>query len=159
MIVRSLTRVAARSRLLRTMARAAIPRPLRRGLHAYLDFDATADHSPQAYQQVLAHAEPIDNRTSGCIVMVCGSLAPGGAERQLVNTLRGLAVKGYRDRLLLLSHHRLAPDQREQYDFYLPTLKQIGVQALEINQQEREWFSFTFGFAEGVKPSLPHLAP
>jgi len=157
MIVRSLTRVAVRSPLLRTMARAAIPRPLRRGLHAYLDFDATADHSPQAYQKLLAHAEPIDNRTSGCIVMVCGSLAPGGAERQLVNTLRGLAVKGYRDRLLLLSHHRLVPGQSEQYDFYLPTLKQIGVQAREITQKEREWFSFTFGLPKRMNPALRHL--
>jgi glycosyltransferase involved in cell wall biosynthesis len=158
MIVRALTRIAVRSPLLRTMASAAIPRPLRRALHAHLDFDATADHSPQAYQKLLAHAEPMDNRTSGRIVMVCGSLAPGGAERQLVNTLRGLAAKGYRERLLLLSH-RLTPDQTEQHDFYLPTLKQMGVEAREIARKERDWFSFTFGLPKRMNAVLRHLPP
>src|SRR5262249_60299257 len=97
MLVRSLTRVAVRSRLLRTMAKAAIPRPLPRGLHAYLYFDATADHSPQAYQKLLAHSEPIDKRTSGCIVMVCGSPPRGDAERQLLRTVPGLPLNGTPD--------------------------------------------------------------
>jgi len=158
MIIRSLTRIAVRSPLLRTIAGAAIPWPLRRGLRAYLDFDATADHSPRAYEKLLSYAESIDNRTSGRIVMVCGSLAPGGAERQVVNTLRGLAVEGYRERLLLLAHY-LTPGRTEHYDFYLPTLKQMGVEAREITRKERDWFSFTFGLPKRMNAALRHLPP
>src|SRR5467141_3788040 len=47
----------------------------------------------QGLLQVAKPAEPVPGR----IVMVCGSLQPGGAERQLANAVRGLARRGVRD--------------------------------------------------------------
>ncbi len=55
---------------------------------------------------------------AGRIVFVTGSLGPGGAERQLVNTLLGLAASGRQDMHLLSERLSPAPN-----DFYLPKLQ------------------------------------
>ncbi len=64
------------------------------------------------------------------LVMVCGSLQPGGAERQLTNAVRGLARRGIRDITVLCAH--LAPGQPEAYDFFAPQLAAAGVAARQI---------------------------
>jgi glycosyltransferase involved in cell wall biosynthesis len=91
------------------------------------------DASLAAFEQLLATAAPIRNDTSGRLVTCSGALYPGGAERQLVNTLCGLVQYGLRDRLILLVD-RLTPNHRERYDFYLSTLQVAGIEAREIRR-------------------------
>ena len=89
-----------------------------------------------AFQVVLENAEPIRASTSGCLVTCCGALYPGGAERQVVNTLRGLAHYGLRDRLLMLADH-LTPNQPQRYDFYLSMLHETNIAVREIRCKTR----------------------
>jgi glycosyltransferase involved in cell wall biosynthesis len=91
------------------------------------------DIARKAFEQLLATADPVRKEQSGPIVTCCGSLAPGGAERQIVNTLTGLTQYGLRDRLILLAE-RLTPNRPERYDFYLPMLQQAGIPAREIRE-------------------------
>jgi glycosyltransferase involved in cell wall biosynthesis len=88
-----------------------------------------------AFERLLETAEPVHNETSDRLVMCCGALYPGGAERQVVNTLCGLAQYGLREHLILLVD-RLTPNQPEQYDFYLPALQAAGIQAREFRHCE-----------------------
>ena len=69
---------------------------------------------------------------SGRIVLVCGNLAPGGAERQVTYTLQGLAAR--RLDVSLLCHH-LAPVGGHRYDFYLPQVEAAGVSAREVSRR------------------------
>ncbi len=62
------------------------------------------------------------------IVLVGGTLGPGGAERQLVTTLLGLFERGYQDVHFL--HH--AP-MRKPNDFYLPQLIEAGISFSQID--------------------------
>ena len=100
------------------------------------------------FQRLLALAGPIRTGGSGCLVATCGALYPGGAERQVVNTLRGLATHGLRERLILLAD-RLTPDQPEQYDFHLPALREAGITAREIRRR-----GFVVNFFSGGPPHL-----
>ena len=73
-------------------------------------------------------APVIDNTVPGRLVFVTGSLGPGGAEHQLVNTLNGLATKGANDMHLLAD--RLSP---KPYDFYRPKVERIeGLSIVEL---------------------------
>jgi glycosyltransferase involved in cell wall biosynthesis len=74
--------------------------------------------------------EPEEKR----VVLVCGSLQPGGAERQVANTLIGLDSRGL-DSLWLLCD-RLAPGHPERYDHYLPLLRdtQVHIRSLLESQ-------------------------
>jgi glycosyltransferase involved in cell wall biosynthesis len=63
------------------------------------------------------------------VVLVCSSLAPGGAERQVAYTLAGLASKPTESVQLLCDH--LAPGE-QRYDFYLPYVKAAGIRARQI---------------------------
>ncbi len=78
---------------------------------------------------LLRTAEPVAP-VPGRLVMVCGSLQPGGAERQLANAVRGLARRGIRDITVLCAH--LAPEQPEAYDFFAAQLGDAGVVARQI---------------------------
>jgi glycosyltransferase involved in cell wall biosynthesis len=75
---------------------------------------------------------PIDP-VPGRVVLVCGSLNPGGAERQVAYTLRGLAREGF-ESVWLLCHH-LRGGSRHRYDFYLPAIAAEGVRAREIRRR------------------------
>jgi glycosyltransferase involved in cell wall biosynthesis len=75
-----------------------------------------------------AHAIP------GRVVLVCGNLSPGGAERQVVYTLQGLAAAQRFESLQLLCHY-LTRDSRHCYDFYLPELEAAGITAREIRRR------------------------
>jgi len=77
----------------------------------------------------------------GRILHVCGSLGPGGAERQLTNTVVGLINNGYTD--IHVSCAYLRPDRPEQYDFYRSTIEAAGahVQQLQpFRQSLADWF-------------------
>jgi len=69
--------------------------------------------------------EPVAKR----IVLVCGNLAPGGAERQVAYTIAGLASKPAESVLLLCDH--LTPGER-RYDFFLPQVRAAGGNARQI---------------------------
>ena len=62
---------------------------------------------------------------AGRVVIVCGSLQPGGAERQVANTLVGLAGHPHIESLTLLCDY-LHSGTQERYDFYLPLAQASG---------------------------------
>lgn len=64
----------------------------------------------------------------GRIVMVGGSLGPGGAERQLAITMLGLDARGYRDIQFLHYTPMLPPS-----DFFLPPLTAAGIPAAQVD--------------------------
>lgn len=92
----------------------------------------------------------------GRVVHVCGSLAPGGAERQVANTLRHLSERNLESVHLLCDH--LTPNTPEHFDFYLPLLSDAPVQVREIGKQTYDGIpeleqlkrSFFSGYAHDV---------
>ena len=64
------------------------------------------------------------------IVLVNSSLAWGGAERQIVNTLCGLKAQGYADVSIICEHLHDRPD----YDFYLWHLEQAEITVDVLNR-------------------------
>src|SRR5580658_2625672 len=97
------------------------------------------------FRRALADADQNGEFVPGRIILVCGSLAPGGAERQVANTLVGLARHGLQDVQLLCDY--LARDQPQHYDFYLPLLRRARVPAREI--------TLRLGRVEPDSPGLP----
>jgi glycosyltransferase involved in cell wall biosynthesis len=73
----------------------------------------------------LAPSDWVPNR----IIMVGGTLGPGGAERQLTATLTGLFARGHTD--LLLLHH--SPMEKPN-DFFLPKLIKAGVPFAQVDR-------------------------
>jgi glycosyltransferase involved in cell wall biosynthesis len=96
-------------------------------------------------------AEPVAP-VRGRVVMVCGSLQPGGAERQLANAVRGLARRGIQDITVLCAH--LAPGQPEEYDFFAPQLAAAGIVARQICRPSPLYAPFPAGLLE-VAARLP----
>jgi glycosyltransferase involved in cell wall biosynthesis len=92
---------------------------------------------------------------SGRIVVVCGSLQPGGAERQVVNTLAGLVGAPHVESVTLLCDH-LRAHTADKYDFYLPLAQSSGVQPRIIRNSwnDSDRASLPRGFAE-VASKLP----
>ena len=69
----------------------------------------------------------------GRVVLVCGNLSPGGAERQVAYTARGLAQSaGIADVELICD--MLSGGHPARYDFYLPLLQRAGVPARMIER-------------------------
>jgi len=68
----------------------------------------------------------------GRVALVCGSLQPGGAERQVANTLIGLSQAKQVESVSLLCDH-LQSGTPEQYDFYLPLARQSGCEIRQIS--------------------------
>lgn len=87
--------------------------------------------SERQYQKALTcEAVPLlakEDFATDRILLTNASLAWGGAERQIANTLVGLKSRGY-DNLLLLCEHL---KDRPEHDFYLHYLEQAGVEARE----------------------------
>ena len=75
------------------------------------------------FRRLLSQAAPMPP-VAGRVVLVCGSLQPGGAERQVANTLTGLAGSGIESATLLCDF--LHGGTKEKYDFYLPLARQSG---------------------------------
>jgi glycosyltransferase involved in cell wall biosynthesis len=74
-----------------------------------------------------------ENAMPGRVVLVCGSLQPGGAERQVVNTLGGLAPVVGSENLTLLCDF-LHVNAKERYDFYLADARKSGATIREIRR-------------------------
>ena len=64
------------------------------------------------------------------IVLANASLAWGGAERQIVNTMTGLKQRGYTDLHLICEHLHSRPE----HDFYLWHLQREGIPAHELRR-------------------------
>ena len=60
------------------------------------------------------------------IVLACGSLQPGGAERQVAYTAAGLAGRPGIESVTLICD-QLTPNHPERYDFYLPLVQRAGL--------------------------------
>ncbi|MCZ8146274.1 MAG: class I SAM-dependent methyltransferase, partial [Roseomonas sp.] len=69
--------------------------------------------------------------TPGRVVLVSGNLAPGGAERQVANTLIGLKRRGTVEPMLL-AHY--LDDGPTRHAFHLPRVQAAGVPAREIRR-------------------------
>ena len=69
----------------------------------------------------------------GRVVLVCGNLSPGGAERQVAYTARGLAQSAEIASAELMCD-MLTGGHPARYDFYLPLLQHAGVPARMIER-------------------------
>lgn len=69
------------------------------------------------------------------VVVVSASLAPGGAERQVVNTLRGLSAPGFTLDLLLFC---ISLSRRGRRDFFRPMLEDTGVEIVVPDERHAE---------------------
>ena len=87
----------------------------------------------RVFRYMLRNRPPSVEAIPGRVVLVCGSLAPGGAERQVVYTLRGLAEHRFESVQLLC--HYLTSGTRHRYDFYLPAVQAAGIGAREIRRR------------------------
>jgi glycosyltransferase involved in cell wall biosynthesis len=85
------------------------------------------------FRHMLQKAQPSAEAIPGRVVLVSGSLAPGGAERQVVYTLQGLTAHRFESVQLLC--HYLTRDSRHRYDFYLPVVEAAGIRAREIRRR------------------------
>jgi glycosyltransferase involved in cell wall biosynthesis len=100
----------------------------------------------------------------GSVVMIIGSLAPGGAERQFVVTALGLhqaMQAGYKINgvdiqgpLALLSRSN---SSRADDDFYLPHLEAAGLRVHEYSEFEPFGGRARKSLSRFVSPLLPHL--
>jgi len=99
------------------------------------------------FRHMVRNAPPNAEATPGRVVLVAGSLAPGGAERQVVYTLQGLATRRFESVQLLC--HYLTRDSKHHYDFYLPALQAAGIHVREIRR--RTQFSNRASMPDGLK--------
>jgi glycosyltransferase involved in cell wall biosynthesis len=73
-----------------------------------------------------ATADSAGDWVPGRVVLACGSLQPGGAERQLAYTAAGLAASPDIESVEVLCD-LLTPNHPERYDFHLPLIERAGV--------------------------------
>jgi glycosyltransferase involved in cell wall biosynthesis len=116
------------SRFVLKVAREALPGRLRQKVGEIVLPRPTEAH----FQAMLADTVP-ERAIPGRVVLVCGSLQPGGAERQVVNTLVGLAPVLGNENLTLLCDY-LHAGAKERYDFYLPQARRSGATVREIRK-------------------------
>jgi len=82
-------------------------------------------------ERLVKDARPRSDYITGRVVIVCGNLSPGGAERQAANTAVGLIESNIKDIHFLA--HNLHPGP-ENYDFHLPRVRAAGVRVREIER-------------------------
>jgi glycosyltransferase involved in cell wall biosynthesis len=100
-------------------------------LRAYLPHAIRLMTFDEGFAVALQGANLRTDFVPGRVVVVCGSLAPGGAERQVANTLVGLHRFGLHD-LSFLAHHLQEGPGR--LDFHLPKVRAAGIQTSEIRR-------------------------
>jgi hypothetical protein len=86
----------------------------------------------KVFRSILSGARSNEDARPGRIILVCGNLSPGGAERQVVYTMTGLERRGFRDIQLLCD--TLEPGRPETFDFYLPALRDAGIRVETIRK-------------------------
>ena len=94
--------------------------------------DGAAACDAQVFRTILRGSRPSENTRPGRIILVCGNLSPGGAERQVVYTMTGLERRGFRDIQLLCD--TLERGRPEKFDFYLPKLRDAGIRVETIRK-------------------------
>jgi glycosyltransferase involved in cell wall biosynthesis len=85
----------------------------------------------EAFAIALRDANPRSDYIPRRVVVVCGNLAPGGAERQVANTLIGLSRFGLKDTWFLAHHLQDGPGR---LNFHLPRLRAADIPAREIRR-------------------------
>ncbi|HEY4343167.1 MAG TPA: glycosyltransferase [Parvibaculum sp.] len=141
----------ARNRFARTLATRFIPPSVRQGI-------ATALLPPpdiELFREALSETAPM-SAVPGRVVMVCGSLQPGGAERQVANTLLGVAASPIESVTLLCDFLDETPTVK--HNFYLPLAQTSGALIRAIGgggDAEREKLPQGFlNMASRLHPSL-----
>ena len=98
-----------------------------------LNFPAIMGQRKLTYSRVLAtnsrQSTGIKNSIKRRVVLVNSSLVAGGAERQVVNTIKGIRKHGM-EPFLLCQHLFDRPD----HDFYLSELQELGVPVWQIGE-------------------------
>jgi glycosyltransferase involved in cell wall biosynthesis len=84
-----------------------------------------------------ARPEQPNSFVPGRVVLVCGNLQPGGAERQLAYTARGVARAEAIESVQVICD-MLGPGHPARYDFYLPLLECAGVSARAVERSAVE---------------------
>ena len=84
-----------------------------------------------AFASLIPRAPESADFIPGRVVLVSGNLAPGGAERQVANTLVGLSRQAGVEPMLL-AHY--LDDGANRHAFHLPRVRSAGVQAREIRR-------------------------
>lgn len=124
---------------------------LPRGLVKWLTQVRYKNDLPE-FQRLLAKEDVLDF-VPGRVILVCGSLQPGGAERQVVNTL--LSLKSERVESITLLCDRLFSGTDERYDFHLPELQQAGIPVRLVGSEQGAEFPLPDAFANTrILPSL-----
>ncbi|MCA3775325.1 MAG: glycosyltransferase [Cutibacterium sp.] len=85
----------------------------------------------RAFASLILQAPEPSDFTPGRVVLVSGNLAPGGAERQVANTLVGLSRQAGVEPMLL-AHY--LDDGANRHAFHLPRVRSAGVPAREIRR-------------------------
>ena len=85
----------------------------------------------KACNLLVKNATPRTGYVRGRVVIVCGNLSPGGAERQAANTAIGLVETNIKDVHFLAHNLHQGP---ENYDFHLPRVRAAGVLVREIER-------------------------
>ncbi len=157
--LRRLVLTAARVELIRKVAkRITRHRWAKRGLHV---LEALAQPgavpTPEIFREVIAGTEKAPDSIRGRVVLVCGNLSPGGAERQVVNTLLGLDQ--YELESLRLLCDFLTPNHPDKYDFYLPRLREAGIEAREIIVRKTRWISRQSSIPKALARNASFLPP
>ena len=132
--LRKLMRAAARVRLFGMVARRLAARHYwaKRWLSVLYGFaEARATPPLGIFREAISGVEKMPGFVPGRIVLVCGNLAPGGAQRQVVNTLLELRQCEFESLRLLCDY--LTPDHLDKLDFFLPRLREAGIETREIS--------------------------
>jgi glycosyltransferase involved in cell wall biosynthesis len=85
----------------------------------------------ETFDRLLANPAPHRNSAPGRVILVAGNLSPGGAERQVANTLIGLKNAGHGDVRLLAHNLASGPGQA---DFHMARVCAAGAEAREITR-------------------------
>ena len=94
------------------------------GFLRFMSFD-------EGFATALKDANPRSDYIPRRVVVVCGNLAPGGAERQVANTLVGLSRFGLKDTWFLA--HQLQ-DGPGRLNFHLPRVRAADIPAREVRR-------------------------
>jgi glycosyltransferase involved in cell wall biosynthesis len=120
--------------------RRAVPWPARRAappIERELASPAPLDAAMLSAMIAATEADRGRDFVPGRVVLVCGNLAPGGAERQVAYTARGLAQSAEIASVEVICD-MLTEGHPARYDFYLPLLQRAGV---PVRMIERYAFS------------------
>ena len=87
------------------------------------------------FEAILKHGVTASDAVPRRVLQVCGSLQPGGAERQVAYTVLGLSQADVESVQLLC--HFLTPGGEHCYDFYVPLLEGTNSQVREIKRRSK----------------------